>query len=66
MGLVDHLQMIVRIGWPQDGPRPEPTRRRAASGILAFQKLCSSSAGAVLRRVPRHRPGDVSPGRCLG
>jgi nitroreductase len=37
MDWLDHPQMILRIGWPQDGPRPEPTRRRTVSDILAFE-----------------------------
>jgi hypothetical protein len=36
MDWLDHPQLILRIGWPQDGPRPEPTRRRTVSDVLAF------------------------------
>ena len=32
----DHPQMVMRVGWPQDGPRPQPTGRRALSAILTF------------------------------
>jgi nitroreductase len=36
MNWPDHPQMVLRAGWPQDGPRPEPTLRRALSEVLAF------------------------------
>jgi nitroreductase len=32
----DHPQMVLRVGWPQDGPRPEPTLRRGPSAVLTF------------------------------
>jgi len=32
----DHPQMVLRVGWPQDGPRPRPTGRRALSEVLTF------------------------------
>jgi nitroreductase len=32
----DHPQMVLRVGWPQDGPRPEPTARRPVSETLTF------------------------------
>jgi nitroreductase len=32
----DHPQMVLRIGWPQDGPRPAPTGRRPVSEVLTF------------------------------
>jgi hypothetical protein len=28
--------MVLRIGWPQDGPRPAPTGRRPVSEVLTF------------------------------
>ena len=32
----DHPQMVLRAGWPQDGPRPETTARRPLSDTLIF------------------------------
>jgi hypothetical protein len=32
----DHPQMVLRVGWPQDAPRPEPTGRRPVSEVLTF------------------------------
>jgi hypothetical protein len=32
----DHPQMVLRVGWPQDGPRPEPTGRRPLPETLTF------------------------------
>jgi nitroreductase len=36
MNWPDHPQMVLRVGWPQDGSRPEPTGRRSLSAILTF------------------------------
>ncbi|HEY6748806.1 MAG TPA: nitroreductase family protein [Mycobacteriales bacterium] len=36
MNWPDHPQMVLRIGWPQPGPRPEPTGRRPVSEVLTF------------------------------
>ena len=33
----DHPQMILRIGWPQDAARPEPTARRPLPTVLTFE-----------------------------
>ena len=32
----DHPQMVMRVGWPQEGPRPQPTGRRPLSAVLTF------------------------------
>lgn len=32
----DHPQMVMRVGWPQKGPRPQPTGRRPLSAVLTF------------------------------
>jgi nitroreductase len=33
----DHPQMVLRIGWPQDAARPEPTARRPLPTVLTFK-----------------------------
>ncbi len=32
----DHPQLVLRVGWPQQGPRPQPTGRRPLSAVLTF------------------------------
>jgi nitroreductase len=37
MNWPDHPQMVLRLGYPQPGPTPPPTGRRALTAVLTFE-----------------------------
>ncbi len=37
MNWPDHPQMVLRVGYPQPGPTPSPTGRRALTAVLSFE-----------------------------
>ena len=37
MNWPDHPQMVLRVGYPQPGPTPPPTGRRALTAVLSFE-----------------------------